>query len=52
VNPRFTGTDDLDAVARHLGLERFALFGQSCGTPVGIAYAARRPDESRWDSGV
>jgi pimeloyl-ACP methyl ester carboxylesterase len=35
---------DLDAVVRHLRLERFALLGQSCGAPTGIAYAARHPD--------
>jgi len=35
---------DLDAVVRHLRLERFALLGQSCGAPVGVAYATRHPD--------
>lgn len=35
--------DDLAAVVDALGLERFALFGQSQGAAVAIAYAARHP---------
>ena len=35
---------DLDAVVRHLRLDRLALLAQSCGAPTGIAYAARHPD--------
>lgn len=35
---------DLDAIVRHLGLDRFSLLGLSCGAPVAVAYAACRPD--------
>jgi class 3 adenylate cyclase len=35
---------DLDAVADHLGLERFALFGGFSLGPVAIAYTARHPE--------
>ncbi len=34
---------DLDAVARTLGLDQFALFGGSEGGPAAIAYAAEHP---------
>lgn len=36
--------DDLEAVADAAGLERFAIYGTSQGTPIAIAYAARRPE--------
>ena len=35
---------DLEAVVDHLGLERFALYGQGNSGPVTIAYAARHPE--------
>src|ERR1700730_302744 len=35
---------DIDAVLDKLGIERFALFGTSIGSPVAIRYAATRPD--------
>ena len=35
---------DLEAVADHAGLERFALSAPVLAGPVGIAYAARHPD--------
>jgi len=35
---------DLDTVLNAIGVERCALLGQSGGAPVGVAYAARRPD--------
>jgi pimeloyl-ACP methyl ester carboxylesterase len=35
---------DIDAVLNKLGIERFALFGTSIGSPVAIRYAATRPD--------
>ena len=36
--------DDLEAVVEAAGLDRFALYGTSQGTPIGIAYAVRHPD--------
>jgi pimeloyl-ACP methyl ester carboxylesterase/DNA-binding CsgD family transcriptional regulator len=35
---------DLETVADAAGLQKFALYGQSQGGPVAIAYAARHPD--------
>lgn len=35
---------DLEAVVDAVGLEKFALFGQSHGCPVSVAYAAKHPD--------
>ena len=34
----------LEAVVRHLRLDRFTIFAQSCGAPTAIAYAARHPE--------
>ncbi len=36
---------DIEAVVDALGLERFALYGQSAGGPAAIAYASRHPDK-------
>ncbi len=36
--------DDMEAVVEAVGIERFALFGQSHGCPTSIAYAVRHPD--------
>ena len=36
--------DDLEAVVDAVGVERFALYGQSQGCPVSIAYAVDHPD--------
>jgi pimeloyl-ACP methyl ester carboxylesterase len=36
--------ENLEALVRELGTERFALFGGSCGGPPAIAYAARHPE--------
>jgi proline iminopeptidase len=36
--------DDVDAVRRHFGLERVALFGHSWGASVAAMYAVRHPD--------
>lgn len=36
--------DDLDAVVRASGLQRFSLMGISQGTAIAAAYAAMRPD--------
>jgi class 3 adenylate cyclase len=35
---------DIEAVADHLGLERFVVFAAVLAGPVGIAYAARHPE--------
>jgi len=35
---------DLEAVADHYGLDRFAIWGSIGGSPPSIAYAARHPD--------
>jgi pimeloyl-ACP methyl ester carboxylesterase len=37
--------DDLEAVIDDLGLDRFALFGQSQGAAVAAVYAARHPEK-------
>ena len=39
-----TRVADLRAIVRHLGLERFALFGGGHATPLALAYAARFPE--------
>lgn len=36
--------DDLEAVVDAVGIERFALYGQSQGCPVSVAYAVRHPE--------
>jgi pimeloyl-ACP methyl ester carboxylesterase len=36
---------NLEAVVRHHGLERFALFGTSLGVPTAIAFAALHPEQ-------
>jgi pimeloyl-ACP methyl ester carboxylesterase len=36
--------EDLDSIRDHLGIERFALYGESYGTELAQAYAARHPD--------
>src|SRR5574341_170789 len=36
---------DIDAVAARAGFERFGLVGISVGSPLAIAYAARRPEK-------
>ncbi len=36
---------DLEAVVEHLGIESFALFGNSGGGPISILYAARHPEK-------
>ncbi|HKW77802.1 MAG TPA: alpha/beta hydrolase [Candidatus Limnocylindria bacterium] len=35
--------DDVDALVRAAGIERFVLFGHSMGAPISIEYALRRP---------
>ena len=40
-----TRVADLRAIVRHVGLERFALFGVGHATPLALAYAARHPGE-------
>jgi proline iminopeptidase len=35
---------DMEALRVHLGIERWALFGGSWGTTLGLAYAARHPE--------
>jgi len=39
-----TWVSDLDAVVDDLGLERFPLLGVCQGGPIGVAYAAQRPE--------
>ena len=36
--------EDLDSIRQHLGVERFALYGESYGTELAQVYAARHPD--------
>ncbi len=36
--------EDLESIREHLGIERFALYGESYGTELAQAYAARHPD--------
>jgi pimeloyl-ACP methyl ester carboxylesterase len=36
--------DDVDALRRHLGLDRLLLAGHSAGSRVAVAYAAQHPD--------
>ena len=36
---------NLEAVVAHYRLERFALFGNSCGAPVAVAFAALHPQQ-------
>jgi len=36
--------EDLEAVVKAAGLDRFALYGSSQGAPIAIAYAARHPE--------
>ena len=35
---------DLEAVADHAGLDRFAMFAMAQGGPISIEYAARHPE--------
>lgn len=36
--------EDLESLREHLGIERFALYGESYGTELAQVYAARHPD--------
>jgi DNA-binding NarL/FixJ family response regulator len=38
-------TKDVEAVVRHLGLQRFALYGSDIGAAIAITYASKHPEE-------
>src|SRR4051812_8145139 len=39
--------EDVEALRKHLGLERFDLLGHSAGASLAVRYAARYPDRLR-----